>query len=65
MKFKFKVNIMEFERGWGSRIDEVKSFNSYEEAVAFIKDFNSLNTDITVPDWYMIAEAANFKLLEQ
>lgn len=60
--FKFKVNIWEYERGWGSRIDEVKEFDTRELAVDFIDRFNSKNTDIVVPDWYMVAKPDNFEL---
>ena len=52
----FKVALLEFERGWGSKIDEIKGFDTKEEADTFIKEFNSYNTSETVPDWYMIAQ---------
>ena len=51
----FYVDVMEFERGWGSRVDETKSFATREEADKFVNDFNSQNTDDPVPDWYMVA----------
>lgn len=51
----WKVDIMEYERGWGNRLDETKEFETYEEALAFRKDFNAKNTDDVVPDWYMVA----------
>jgi len=51
-----KVAIYEYERGWGSKIDEIRDFPTYEEAQAFVKEFNSYNTKTTVPDWYMVAE---------
>ena len=50
------VHIIESERGWGSKVDEVKKFPSLEEAEAFVTEFNSHNTEETVPDWYMRAE---------
>ncbi len=37
-------------------LDERKKFPSLEEAEAFVTEFNSENTDETVPDWYMRAE---------
>lgn len=46
---------MEYERGWGSRVDEVKHFPSEEEAKQFAEKFNSQNTAATAPDWYMVA----------
>jgi hypothetical protein len=54
-----KVFIMEYERGWGSRVDEVKEFPTREEAVKFANEFNSRNTEKVVPDWYMVAEVGN------
>jgi len=53
---KHKVNLIEFESGWGSRIDEVREFDSLKKAQAFVTKFNSKNTETTVPSWYMIAE---------
>lgn len=61
-KFKFKVNIIESERGWGQRLDEVEEFDTYEEAVERLMEFNSKNTDSIIPDWYMYAEPGNFKI---
>lgn len=52
----FKAVIWEFERGWGSRIDEVRCFETKQERDDFITEFNSRNTASTVPDWYMVAE---------
>lgn len=51
-----KVAIWEYERGWGSRIDEVKEFGTKEEAEQYVLEFNSSNTAEVVPDWYMVAE---------
>ena len=49
------VNIWEYERGWGSKIDEVRHFDTREEAEEFCTEFNSRNTEPTAPDWYMVA----------
>lgn len=51
----FKVEIIESERGWGSKVDEVKFFTSRDEAEAFCKNFNKDNNLDYVPDWYMVA----------
>ncbi len=51
----YKATIMEYERGWGSRIDEVREFDTETERDNFIKEFNSYNTAETAPDWYMVA----------
>lgn len=53
---KTKVVLMEYERGWGSRVDESIEFPTKEEAEKYCKEFNSKNTDNVVPDWYMTAE---------
>lgn len=50
------VDIVEYERGWGSRIDETRKFNTLEQANQFVKEFNVVNDKETVPDWYMIAD---------
>lgn len=52
----YRVELMEYERGWGSRIDERKYFDNIDEAVSYIEQFNSTNTEKTAPDWYMIAQ---------
>lgn len=52
----YKAVLLEYERGWGSRIDEIKEFATEQERDDFIKKFNSHNTEKEVPDWYMIAE---------
>ena len=53
-----KVLIIESEAGWGQKIDEVKEFPTYDEAVTFVKDYNNKYNppmDIT-PSWYMYAK---------
>jgi hypothetical protein len=49
---KYKVNIVESERSWGQKIDEVRYFDSKEGAEAFIKEYNKENTKPVVPDIY-------------
>lgn len=51
-----RVDIMEFERGWGQRLDEKRYFATRKEAEDFVTSFNSKNNLDYVPDWYMIAE---------
>lgn len=51
----WKVDICESERGWGQRLDETCEFTNYQEALEFSEDFNSKNTQDTVPDWYLYA----------
>ena len=50
------VHIVESERGWGQKIDDVKEFPTLGEAKAFVLEFNSANDLAYVPDWYMYAE---------
>jgi hypothetical protein len=52
---KVRVQIIESERGWGSKVDEVKYFDTQEEAKAFCTNYNKDNNLATVPDWYMYA----------
>ena len=52
----FRVDLIEYERGWGSKIDETKYFDNEQEAKDYCKHFNSNNTAKVVPDWYMVAE---------
>ena len=51
-----QVYIIESERGWGQRVDDVLEFDTQEEADQYAKDYNSThNTAAEVPDWYMYA----------
>jgi len=50
------VHIIESEAGWGSKVDEVKHFDNYEDALTFCTNFNAENNKAVVPDWYMYAE---------
>lgn len=52
----FKVEIWEHERGWGSKIEDVKYFDTEQAAKDFCNQFNSKNTEPTAPDWYMCAD---------
>lgn len=57
-KKKVKVLIIESERGWGQRVDEIKEFTTRADAEAFIKKYNAANNEATVPDWYSYAVMA-------
>lgn len=52
----FRVDIIESERGWGTKIDEIKYFDTEDSARAFCKEYNASNTKETAPDWYMRAD---------
>lgn len=56
MKEEFKVEIIESERGWGQRTDEIKTFPTLRKAENFVKKYNSVNDKKHVPDWYMYAK---------
>lgn len=51
----WKVEIIESERGWGQKVEEVKFFDNQKDATAFVSEFNSTNIEDDVPDWYMYA----------
>lgn len=52
----YRVDIIESERGWGSKLDETKYFDNELEARAFCTKYNASNTETIVPDWYMYAD---------
>ena len=54
---EMKVLIIESERGWGQKIDEVKEFATREEAEKFCREYNDkYNPPMdSAPDWYMYA----------
>ena len=54
-KTNHQVVLMEYERGWGSRVDEILYFETQEDAEQYVKNFNSVNKEETVPNWYMTA----------
>lgn len=58
--FKFKVDIIESERGWGQKLDQTVLFETEEDAMSFINKYNADNNKDTVPDWYMYATPNNF-----
>lgn len=53
----YLVNLIESERGWGSKIDEQYIFPTEELAIECAKLYNEkYNTGTTTPDWYMMME---------
>lgn len=52
----YRVDLIEYERGWGSKVDETIYFDNEDEARQYVEKFNSKNTETKVPDWYMIAD---------
>ena len=55
MTVKYRVQLMESERGWGQEYWH-EDYDTHEEAKRRIEDVNSKNTDLIAPDWYMRAE---------
>lgn len=49
------VEIVEYERGWGSRVDEVRKFETRAAAEKFCASYNADNKEASAPDWYMVA----------
>jgi len=54
--YRWRVNIIESERGWGQKVEDVKFFDSEQQANNFVTDFNKDNNLSYTPDWYMRAE---------
>ena len=51
-KRKFLVTVIESERGWGQKVDEVREFDTYGKAAKFRDSINRQNTTTTAPDVY-------------
>ena len=56
MNVVYRVDVIEHERGWGSKLFFQKDFPTKAEAESFAKEFNSENISHTAPDWYAQAE---------
>ena len=52
----FKVVVIESERGWGQKIDEIVEFDSAEKAWAYHDHINNQNNLDSAPDIYWRAE---------
>ena len=53
----YRVDIIESERGLGSKIDETIYFDNEAEARQYAIDYNRKYNNLDyVPDWYMRAE---------
>lgn len=57
---KYQVAIIESERGWGQKLEDIREFDSRKEADAFIAEYNKENNLPQVPDWYMYARPHNY-----
>lgn len=52
----YKVVVIESERGWGQKVDDVRYFREKEAADDFVKRHNAENNLPYVPDIYWRAE---------
>lgn len=53
---KHRVDIVESEAGWGRTIDEIKYFDTKEEAEKFVSEYNLMMKNFNQPSaWYMMA----------
>ena len=55
MTIKYRVQLVESERGWGREYWH-EDYDTYEEAQDRVKSVNARNTLEVAPDWYMQAE---------
>lgn len=74
MKAVVKIPVIESEAGWGRKIDDYMVCLTVADAENFRIEFNSKNTEETVPEWYMQVEGkpeplditdSQFKFLEK
>ncbi len=52
----WRVDIIESESGWGSKIDETKYFDSEQAAKDFVESYNAKDDEPITPYWYMYAQ---------
>lgn len=53
----YRVDIIESEAGWGSKVDETIYFDNEAEARKYVKEYNEkYNPPGPTPDWYMVAQ---------
>ena len=53
----YKVQLTEYERGWGQKPWDEKFFDNESEARTWAKDYNEKHNNLDyVPDWYVRAD---------
>ena len=53
----YRVDIVEYKRGRGSKVDETLYFDNEKEAKEYVHTYNQkYNPPGPAPDWYMIAQ---------
>jgi hypothetical protein len=53
--FRYRVDVWEYERGWGSKLDSQVDFVTKEDAYKYMWSVNKDNTAKEVPDYYVTA----------
>lgn len=61
----YKVNLTEYERGWGSKVFDTLYFKKEENALSYIKQYNSKNTLSITPDYYTKADYTVVNLTDE
>jgi hypothetical protein len=52
----YYIELWEYERGWGAKVDSYEEFDTEDEAKVRRDEFNKDNNLPQVPDWYMVAK---------
>lgn len=52
----YRVNLTEYEKGWGSKVFDTVYFKKEENALSYIKEYNSKNNLKITPNYYTKAE---------
>lgn len=52
----YQVNLTEYEKGWGSKVFNTLYFKKEENALSYIKEYNSKNNLKMTPDYYTKAD---------
>ncbi len=52
---KYLVQIHEYERGWGNRLEIERLFDTPDEAKKYAREYNKANNEDIVPDVYWSA----------
>ena len=55
MTTKYRIQLVESERGWGQEYWH-EDYDTLAEAKERIRSVNADNTSLTAPDWYMRAD---------
>jgi hypothetical protein len=58
----YLIKVEEYERSWGSKIVQIKGFDTIDEADKFIEEYNETNAKDIAPNWswYTMAARHNY-----